>query len=201
MRSKTLCALITATASCLPVQQEKPTMLIVDIGPAHDSMVQEGISIEEPSKSYSQLSHQILNGLFSNPGSSNHRYSFRNQQFKIITYYGAFNDDKEVLQYFIVDTITNAMIHFLDDQPYGSVDGWYRCLRRGNPPADDTFKCGMMGRKDPQVKQLFLDTVELVHAQLQYQKTSLDEKYRKGYADLLYGDHGQPLAWELHTLP
>lgn len=208
MKHKSLCALLTLTAGCLPQQQQEITIPIVDISATSDYNVE--ILELFPAKSPQQLSHEILNGLFNNPRSKfNHLHSFKKDGFEIITYYGSFTDqeDKEAikgaLQYFVIDNRADQMIFFVDEPPYGSVDGWYRCFERGEKFFNDTrnFRCGLMGSKDKEVKDFSLETVELVHRHLQHQPLKINPSYVEQFQDLLYKDHGTPLLRGLYAVP
>ncbi|MBI4147601.1 hypothetical protein HY494_03035 [Candidatus Woesearchaeota archaeon] len=209
MKHNSLCALLALTAGCLPQQQTEITTPIVDISAPSDYNVE----IRElfSAKSYQQLSHEILNGLFNNPNSKfNHRHSFEINGFKLVTYYGSFTDqeDKEAikgaLQYFVVDNQADQMIFFVDEPPFGSVDGWYRCFERGKGTLYDTkntFRCGLMGSKDKEIKDFSLETVELVHRHLQHQSLKINPTYIELFQHLVYKDHGTPLLRGLYSIP
>ncbi len=209
MNHKSLCALLALTAGCLQEQQKETSIPVIDISASPDYDVE--IRGFFPAKSYPQLSHEILNGLFNNPKSKfNHRNSFEINEFKFVAYYGPFADqeDKEAikgaLQYFVIDNSTDQMIFFVDEPPYGSVDGWYRCFERGKGTLYDTrntFRCGLMGSKDKEVKDFSLETIELVHRNLQHQPLKINPPYVELFQDLLYKDHGTPLLHGLYSVP
>ena len=203
MKPASLCALLAISPACAPTPAKTPTIPIVDI-----TLVPENSPIEElfPSKSYLQLSHQILNGLCNHPASKfDHRHSFEKDEFKIIAYFSNLDEEnKDVLQYYVVNNLTNTMVVFLDNPPYGSLDGWYRCLQRGQGTLADTkdmFNCGMMVSHDKEVTKSFQETIELVHKHLQQQKVSISEVYKTRFTEILLQERYRAIFSEVKSVP
>ena len=190
MDLKTFFGLAAAVSSCLPLQPQKEIVPVVVIPPAD----QVTINVEDLFPLTNQaLYSEVLAGLLKDEKSKyDYTSHFEAGQFRIyVHYFDNTQKNKSTMEYFVLDTDSNAMVVLSDIGSNGSLDRWHKCPLRVNGSLYDTrrmFYCEGTGYNPDLPSSFFRRTLKIAHGHIKNGKASIDNDYKDAFASLMKSD-------------